>query len=287
MWLKAKRINLNQIDELPKRKYRRVGKYNLAYREIGAGFPVFCIPSWPQSSTEYIPLAIALKEHLQLICVELPGWAGKSGRLQEPAEPETYARIISEFIKGFEFTEYGLLGYSFGGVFAQAAIQEFGLRPKKLALLSTLHSGKRLAQVHRKLFSYYNLAKKLHIPSFVIKKAAKRMLLNEMKSTKPNNKFIDTLIAKEEIRDTKSVNIRAALDLVENLFTKSYLGNMPDGTELLVMYAEGDREFFKTEAREIATAANVEPVVFDRGDHDQMFFAPNKATDLILNFFAA
>lgn len=286
MWLHADKVDLTQL-QIPEDKFVNLDKdTRIAYKNIGKGPVVFCIPPWPSGSSAFVPFAHSVRQHLNIIALDLPGWGGYSSPMKEKPTLENYARLIAQFIEHFQFEEYSLLGYSFGGAMIQQMLKLDLVHPKKIVYVSTIHSGDDLERENISAIKAYRLMKSLHIPGKVIKElvalfVGKLTRLNKDKFYKYYvGTKIHTAIVEEDLRGDINAIFGALFSLIETELLN------PDQAKIdsLVVYADSDIDFIKKGSREIAEFLEIVPTYLENVDHDHFTFDVNKSADIVLNF---
>lgn len=294
MWQKANRIEDPSDFKLVPTEFREIEGVKLAYKDVGKGELVFCIPPWPSSSFVYIPLSLALQDHFRLVSIDIPGWAGQSDRMKVAPTIENYAKLTTDFINSFHrfpLTRYSLLGYSFGGLICQCMMRDYEIKPRKMVYISTLHSGTRLRDRHGKLLNLYTKAKKLGLPDSVIKSALHKYVTvilprilhyKDALQTKDAQRLLSTYV-----RDLDKADVRTAFATVFSVLDTDFLGDYLKEFESLIVYASIDPAFIKEDSEELAKLLDVKPIVVDHADHNHFVFDVNKSADVILNFLLA
>lgn len=289
MWLQANRIDLRKLD-IPDNKFKTLADgTKIAYKEMGKGKPIFCIPPWPSGSTVYVPFGEAIKDHFKVIAIDLPGWGGYSDRLKGKPTIENYTAIIAEFIKSFEFEDYSILGYSFGGALTQAMLKFDLVKPQKVAYISTIHSGDDLANANKSTLMLYKVAKSFFVPNTIIKKMTEIYIgkLSRRHKDSYYDHYSDNNLHAAIVKENLLGDLPSIFGVLFSLIETELLNVNEAKPESIVIYADTDPEFIKKESREVAEFLDIEPIYLEHIDHDHFVFDVNKSTDILLNFFLA
>lgn len=283
MWQKPNRIDLQDLTDIPEPKFVEIGGMKVAYRVYGHGRQVLCLPPWPASSIAYLPLGMALADEVQLVAVDLPGWGGHSDKMIWKPTLMNYARILEEFIDKAKLEHPDLMGYSFGGALAQQMIAAKKVAPKKLILVSTIHSGDEILGEAKRWFKLYSAVESTFVAPYICKKILFGMMARNIDKG-PYHPLRYTILGKITEQEYLFADMHNVIDSLEDLTNKEFINYFKPSTETLVIYAENDMPFIQNETREIAHKLNVEPVVIADANHDHLFFDVNKSSEIILNF---
>jgi proline iminopeptidase len=127
----------------PRGAYAAVNGARIWYEIEGEGEPLLLIHGGPGSShLNFHPYFSALADQHRVIYFDLFG-RGKSDRAKSPTE-YTFERDVADvegLRKALGLETVNLLGFSYGGLVAQAYALEYPAHVKKLILVSTLYSG--------------------------------------------------------------------------------------------------------------------------------------------------
>ncbi len=119
----------------------QVGQDRIAYRKVGSGAPVVLLNRFRGTLDTWDPAFIdALARKHTVILVDLPG-IGYSGGTQ----PETMEQGIASldgFVESLGLQQFDLLGWSWGGLLAQAYLIDRPARVGRVVLLATNPPGK-------------------------------------------------------------------------------------------------------------------------------------------------
>lgn len=106
------------------------------YEQKGTGKTVLLLHGWGDSATGLAGIQAALKDHYQVLAVDLPGF----GKTQAPSnvwDLDNYATFVNQLLAKLEINSlYAVIGHSNGGALAIRAIALGELKPAKLVLLA-------------------------------------------------------------------------------------------------------------------------------------------------------
>jgi len=268
-----------------KNKFKTIGNIDIAYKEEGQGDVIFCLPPWPSGSTAFTPFIHALKDNFRIIALDLPGWAGYSGKMTLNPSIDNYTTIVEDFISSFNVKDYTLLGYSFGGALVQSLVERGNTKPKKLIFVSTLHSGNEINTKFYKLLRVYKFVSKFKIVSPIKKQLFGAFFLGgRVVGSSYYKKYLRTAFYKQLIKERLRANIDKIFGAMFSLFHSEYIDPIEKNFDCLVMYADADPEFIKSETIEMAKYIGCEPTVIQNADHDHFTFDVNKSTQIIQDF---
>lgn len=268
-------------------KRKNIDGYSIHYRDIGKGKPLFCIPSWPFSSTLFIPLAEYIKKSIRAIALDLPGFAGRSERPNEVLSFDKYSEIIAEFIKSFDFEEYSLLGYSFGGIAAQAIINTGEVQPQKTVLVSSIYRGnaiKEEPEFKTAIDEFNNLPKNKENPLFKLYFYYRIINLREEDRTSPKNYQYKPGLQLSMLQEILNCNIDSIGNIWNTLSDREFIGDNIQNTQLLAIYADHDMDFVKKDMKKVAEHVGVKPVKIPQAYHNHLFYEPEKSVRFIRDF---
>ena len=144
-------------------KFLRVGKQNVAYRELGRGrsnYPLVMLVHLAATMDNWDPKLIDLlakKQHV--ILVDLPGVGASKGRVARTIP--AMAEQVIQFIEVLGYSKVNLLGLSMGGMIAQEVVRQDGGLVNKLILVGTgPRDGIGIDKVTSKTFEYILRARK-------------------------------------------------------------------------------------------------------------------------------
>ena len=278
-----RQVDMTQL-VFPEKLKRRVFDMDIAYLDVGNGPVIFCLPPWPDGSTALVPFITAFSNNFRVIALDLPGWSGYSTRMELIPSIQNYTKIIEEFILSFNFNNYSILGYSFGGVFAQFLVENNRINPDKIVMVSTLHSGKYIPEDIKIKLGLYKMFRHL-IPAFVVRKIAKGSILSTKKNSLYKLGVFDTAYTHKIISESEKASIYCVFNVLFSLFETEY--NYPTKIKkekYLVIYAEKDHEFIQKETKEMADYLGLTAIEIKGADHDHFAYEVNKTSDIILNF---
>lgn len=288
MWERANQIDLRKL-QLSENKFQDLSSGKIAYKDIGEGRVMFCIPPWPSSSTVFVPLAEATKHELRIITPDIPGWGGYSDKLSLRPTIENFTEVLAEFISSFGITDYDILGYSFGGVFVQSLLKKELIKPQKTVFVSSIHSGDDLIRENKNAVQMYRMLKRLMIPSSAIKQLVSLIVgrISRRNKYAIYEHYYDTQIYQNLYKEDMMCDIDSIFGAILSLEKEELLNGNTLKSQSLVIYADTDPEFIKKGSRELASFLEVEPLYLEGVDHDHFVFDVNKSADFILNFLLA
>mgnify|MGYP005847863451 FL=1 len=277
-------IDINNI-EFIESKFVEINGLKISYREAGEGDILFCIPPWPSGSAAFIPLSNSLKESLRVVSIDLPGWAGHSEKLNVEPNLENYAYLIEEFIKSFSSKKFYILGYSFGGALTQLIIERGNVKPDKVILVSTLHSGNEINTEQYKYIRFYKNIERLNIP-YTVKKYlfAFFFMGRRVLGSSYYKKYLNTQYYNLLVKEGLQADINTIFKTLLSLFHIELLDPQESDYKYLIIYAEYDPDFIKSETIEMAQYLKVKPFVIKEANHDHFTFDINKSSKVIYDF---
>lgn len=276
-------MNLKNL-EIPSPKFKDILGIKLAYRDIGEGPVVFCLPPWPSGSIAFAPFASLIKNDFRIIALDLPGWGGNSGKMKLNPTVDNYAAIIEEFIKSFEIEDFSLLGYSFGGALAQKVSDRGIVSPKKIVLISTMHSGDEIYRKFKVFFKLYLRVLALHLPNYIIKLYLRRFMFSLRKKTKYYKLHKTSEFYKRLISESKKADNFCTLHSLFSLFDMELLDPTDKLKKTLILVGDTDSSFVQSESKQMGKYLGIEPVIIENADHDHFCFDPEKSVAAIVRF---
>jgi len=90
----------------------------LHYRRCGKGIPLVLLHGFVGGSGYWFPQEAALKDFVELIAIDLPGFAG-SRDVHAPTSLSGYAQVVVDLLRGLGIARFSVLGFSMGGMVAQ------------------------------------------------------------------------------------------------------------------------------------------------------------------------
>jgi len=280
----ANQVDIKTIGKLTNKR-KSILNIDIAYKDEGQGEVIFCLPPWPNGSTAFTPFIHALKNSYRIIALDLPGWAGYSDDMPILPTVENYTLIIEEFILSFGVKEYNLLGYSFGGVFVQTTLERGNVHPKKLVFVSTLHSGNEINNNFHALLNLYKIATKfrlaLGIRAYVFERQFRAV---KIVGNSYYKKYLRTAFYKQVIKERARAKIDKIFGAMFSLLHSEFIDPIVKKFDSLVIYADADHKFIRTESIEMANYLGCEPVIIPDADHDHFTYEVNKSSQIILDF---
>jgi (E)-2-((N-methylformamido)methylene)succinate hydrolase len=109
----------------------------IAYQRQGSGAPVLLIHGVGGDSSNWGPIAEALRTRFDLIAMDLRGH-GKSDLIAGPVDAHDLARDAMQVLDKAAVAKCRVAGFSLGGAVAQALTLDFPERVEKLAVIATV-----------------------------------------------------------------------------------------------------------------------------------------------------
>src|SRR5260221_8136801 len=197
---------------------------------------------------------------------------------------ENYAKVVEEFIKNFDINSYSIIAYSFGGTLAQVLLNNTEFKPDKIVYISTIHSGGGIYERWHRLFNLYFKIKMLPIPSYILKRTIKYFLFRRFGPTYSFKRYHNTKLFKEILNEDLKCHIQDLLFSITSLMKGEYLKEFKRKINSTMIVGDSDALYIKTESLEIANELAIEPIILNDCDHNHLFFALNKSSQLILAF---
>lgn len=117
-------------------RFVQVGGDRIAYRRIGSGAPLLLTTRMRGTIDTWDPLFLdALARHRSVIVVDYPGIGHSSGSL--PDDMGKAADFVDQFATAIKLERYAVLGWSWGGMVAQALLLEHPQRITHAVLVGT------------------------------------------------------------------------------------------------------------------------------------------------------
>lgn len=126
--------------------YTTVNGVKLHYVEGGQGFPLICLPGWPQTWYSYHPIAQQLAAKYRVIIVDIRGM-GSSEKPLSGYDKKTMATDILELIIQLGLSKVHLLGHDIGGMVAMSLAFNFPQYIEKLVVADGAHPSEGMLQM--------------------------------------------------------------------------------------------------------------------------------------------
>lgn len=221
-------------------QYVQVGPDRIAFRTLGEGAPILMANRFRGTLDTWDPLFLdALAKHHTLVFFDYPGIGYSQGTL--PDRIDELTRFIDAFATAIGVQQFTLLGWSWGGLAAQAYAIEHPDRAKQLVLIATHPPGK------------------LDIP-------LQKVFLD--RAVKPVNDLDDEVVLFFEPR---SVASRAAAKASHDRIYRreGAVDRIPARQEQFTRYFSAAGEFHQDAADRRGALAQLEtPMLVISGDHD-------------------
>jgi 2-hydroxy-6-oxonona-2,4-dienedioate hydrolase len=105
----------------------------LNHTRHGKGRTLVLVHGFLGGTGYWTPLATGLKHAMDVIAVDLPGFAG-SAKIPAPESLSGYARSVLDTVDALGVKQFSMLGFSMGGMIVQQAALDFPDRLEKLVL---------------------------------------------------------------------------------------------------------------------------------------------------------
>lgn len=106
---------------------------SLHYRRVGNGPPLVLLHGFMGGSGYWFPQEVALKDRIDLIGIDLPGFAA-SANVPAPTSLSGYAALVVDLLGELGVNEFSVLGFSMGGMIAQQLTLDHPRRVRSLIL---------------------------------------------------------------------------------------------------------------------------------------------------------
>lgn len=255
----------------------------VAYKDMGDGPILFCLPPWPSGSSVFIPLADEVQGQIRIIAPDLPGWGGYSNTMLLEPTIFSYMRIVQEFIKSFEVSSFNLLGYSFGGLLAQTVVLQGITLPEKVLYVSTIHSGDEVYEANKIGFKAYEFISSLHIDDELIDKIAVPFILHKINSSaKPD--ILQHPLYPQILEEDKKSQIDCLIEVWKSIADKDWLKPYLKKIPTHIIMGDNEPDFIHDETLELSNFLDVPPILLRDADHNHLFTEPEKSKDYIISF---
>jgi len=123
-----------------------VNGIQLHYADGGKGFPLICLPGWPQTFYSFHTIAPELAKHFRVIAVDLRGMGSSSTPLSG-YDKKTMAADISELIRHLGMESVFVLGHDIGGMVAMSLAYNYPHLVSRLIVADGLHPNEGMLQM--------------------------------------------------------------------------------------------------------------------------------------------
>jgi pimeloyl-ACP methyl ester carboxylesterase len=254
---------------------------------IGEGDSVvISYPPFPHSGLIYSLFMLHQeKPNIKFITFDLPGWVGMT-------EPESHgdfhlddiSRITKAIIHEYKIKEFGLLGYSFGGILATRTAHRYKNRVTKVALVSTVINGTLTSST--KDYKKIEFVEKLGLAN--ISKYYLQSRFNKYKKSLIDDgvpiPFIEWYASMMNNIDPKALFESINL-LFKGDFTRDFqkLPNVP----LLIVNSKTETRYFRQQAEYLRRLIKGESSLYLTGEHEDFLLHPKKkVVTQVINFFS-
>lgn len=141
------------------------------YHKVGKGKVILCLSGWGDTSKSFSKLAEKLQDKYTVLIVDLPGF-GDTQAPDHAWELEDYSAFLAAWLQKIDTEELqAVIGHSYGGATAIAALSSGKIKAKKLILIAS-------AGVRNKRLMYKTLvksaAKIAKLPLYLLPAKARR-----------------------------------------------------------------------------------------------------------------
>lgn len=126
--------------------YTTVNGVRLHYVEGGKGFPLICLPGWPQTWYSYHPIAGQLASKYRVIIVDIRGM-GSSEKPVSGYDKKNMAKDIVELLIQLGLTKVSVMGHDIGGMVAMSLAFNFPQYVDKLIVADGAHPSEGMMQM--------------------------------------------------------------------------------------------------------------------------------------------
>jgi len=277
----------SNFDVSIKFKMIRVEGKNVQTYSIGDGNTnVISYPPFPHSGLIYsLFMSYQKKHNIRLITFDLPGWVGMtdSNNLGK-FDLDDIAKITKAIIHEYKLKEFGILGYSFGGILATKTARRYNHRVTKLALVSTVINGHLTTST--KDFKKIKIIKKLGLENI-----SKYYLQNRFK--KYSKSLLNDGVPEPFIQWYKSmmnnINSKALLESLETLFQGDFTEDFKKlpSVPLLIINSKNETKYFRQQAAYLRRLVKGESSLYLTGEHEDFILHPKKKIVIqVINFFS-
>jgi len=247
---------------------------------------VISYPPFPHSGLIYSLFMLhQSKPNIKFITFDLPGWVGmtesdKTGEF----DLKQIERITKEIIKDYKISEFGVLGYSFGGILAIKTARRYNHRITKIALVSAVINGqlttsskdyKRIEMVEK--LGLANVSKYYLQSRF--RKYSKSLLEDGVPA--PFLQWYQSMMA--------NIDGRALFQSIKILFTGDFTSDFMKLPEvpLLIVNSKNETKYFRQQAAYLRRLVKGESSLYLTGEHEDFILHPKKkVVKQLINFFS-
>lgn len=229
-----------------KTQYAEIGSRKIAYRSIGKGTPIILANRFRGTLDTWDPLFLdQLAENYKVITFDYTGIGSSTGAL--PTDIPTVAKDIKDLSDALKFKKIIVLGWSYGGLVAQAATFQYPELVTNSILVGTNPPGKNEIALEQ---------------AFVDR------------ALKPVNDFEDEIVL---FFEPKSENSKKAAQLShDRIYKRIDVSKIPATQDIFERYFKGgagfreDKQNFREQLKTTQT-----PILVISGDHDISFAVEN------------
>jgi len=267
-------------------KHKNIAGIEISYKRYGKGTPVLCFPPWPSSSLVFLPLITLLQNDFEFIAFDMPGWGGYSGSMNQKPTIDNYSQIAADFINLFKFKNYHIIGYSFGGMIAANAIKKGLLKPEKMIFASSLYSGHEIYKRYEQQIKRYEKLKNLGVPDWFMKEVFKSFVRWKLPNYSYFPEYKNTKLFKQFLKEDFMADFGSIVGLLTTLNEPVDFVGEKFKPKSLVIYADSDPEYIKTQSKELVKRLKAKELVVKDADHNHFVFDIEKSEKQMKDFLA-
>lgn len=229
-----------------KTQYAEVGNRKIAYHSIGKGTPIVLVNRFRGTLDTWDPLFLdKLAENYNVITFDYTGIGSSTGTL--PTDISTVAKDVKDLSDALKLKKIIVLGWSYGGLVAQAATFQYPELVTHSILVGTNPPGKNEIALEQAFLD---------------------------RALKPINSFDDEIVLFFEPKSESS--IKAAKLSHERIYKRIDVSKIPSTQNVFELYFKGaagfreDKQNFRKQLKTTQT-----PILVLSGDHDISFAVEN------------
>lgn len=281
--MKIDKSFVKNLKELPEYKYKTIDGIKIAYRENGKGPYVFCIPSWLSTANIYYPFSEGLKDSFTVVSFDMPGFGGRSDKLKKWGL-DNMADLTLKFIESFNVSEYSIVGYSLGGVITQYLLSKSLIRPSKIALVSTFHSGSLMYSKRKRELDFVRTTLKYKFPGYLLREIINTYRFFNRGRIKLVKELSDSVLLKELLKQQRRYDVKAAFQIMFDVQKLELLNHYPKDIKTLIITGERDIPFVRKDSEDFANYLGIKNDIIKGYDHDHLLFEPSFAIEKVSSF---
>ena len=274
--------------EIPERKYKKIGKTKVAYRDMGTGYPVFCFPGWPASSIAFVPLANLLGDRFRLIALDFPGWGGGTKTLSANSISQ-FTVLAKKFVTSFGFDDFAFVGNSLGCLTMLGLLPKIATKPQKIVFLSGFFRGRTLVENEHfsRLIRLYRLQTKIIKNRWLLKAELAVLLYFVMRAEKGYAQVKGSNVYKQATKEIKMLDPYSAVESVLSAGGVNFSIKKLNLPPTLIVYVGSEIDFVEKQSEELAAKLGTATHKLADASHSFVFFEPEKVSKLIADFLSS